>query len=395
MELQRRNKELYIDKEAIAVLSLAEEGLLYPVEGLMNKDEMLEVKKHGLYKGRSYPCPLLLSPSGKRNEEVLKNANKGDVIDFITDGVHTGRIIVDSVFKIDKKERVLDITGNDFSEQELDGIETRIGEYSVCGQYRIKNNDLGIYKEDLQKRINQSGAKRVMGIMLNASPIHRVHEKIMREALGHSDLLVIFLLRPYRNMFIDYELRLKCTEFLVDNYLMKEKIMVIPLDDTYIYAGQNKMILHAIVAKNFGCTHMLVGENNKGLSVYYLDNKVHSIFDNLKGVNIDIEILPEYVYCDICKTLVSVKTCPHGHHHHINYNSESFIEFFRLGLLPPAMLIRRQISSIMLSNLFSNRFRNIDRLYYDILPSNGIIQNSGEEEFYLKLMELYQTTSLN
>lgn len=395
MELQRKNKELYIDKEAIAVLSLAEEGLLYPVEGLMNEEEALEVKRYGLYKGRSYPCPLLLSPSGRRNEEVLKNAKKGDVIDFITDGVHTGRIIVNSVFKIDKKKRVLDITGNDFSEDELEGLEARIGEWSVCGEYRIKNNDLGIYKENLSQKINQSGAKRVVGMMLNAAPLHRVHEKIMREAIGRNDLLVIFLLRPYRNNFINYDLKLKCIQFLVDNYLMKEKIVIVPLDDTYIYAGQNRMILNAIVAKNFGCTHMIVGENNKGLSVYYLNNQVHSIFDNLRGVNLEIDILPEYVYCDMCKTLVSVRTCPHGHHHHINYNSQSFIEFFRLGLLPPTMLVRRQISSIMLSDLFPNRFKNIDRLYYDILPSNGIIQNSGEEEFYLKLMELYQTTSLN
>ena len=149
------------------------------------------------------------------------------------------------------------------------------------------------------------------------------------------------------------------------------------------------------MARNFGCNKLLVGENNKGLSVYYIHNEIHSIFDSLEGLNIDIRILPEYVYCDICRTLVSIKTCPHGHHHHINYNSESFIEFFKLGMLPPAMLVRRQISALIMSLLFPDRFKNLDRLYYDIMPSNGLIQHSGEEEFYLKLMQLYQTTSLD
>ena len=67
--------------------------------------------------------------------------------------------------------------------------------------------------------------------------------------------------------------------------------------------GIIRMIMNAIVARNFGCNKLLVGENNRGLSVYYLDNEVHSIFDSLTGMNIEVEILPEYVYCDVLKRL--------------------------------------------------------------------------------------------
>ncbi len=395
MESQEKNKQLYIDKEAISVLNLAKEGLLYPVQELMNKKQMLEVNASGMFANQSYPCPFLLSPSGKRNKEVLSKAKKGETLDLITDGQKSGNIVVDSVFQIDKAERIRKIMGGDFASKRIRDIENRIDELCVCGKYTLEHNEIAKHKERLLARIEVLNARNIMGIVMGANPLHRVHEKIMRDALGHCDLLVIFLLKPYKNDLIGYDLRLKCLEFLVDNYLMKEKVIIIPHDDTYLYAGQNRMIMNAIVAKNFGCSKLLVGENNRGLSVYYLDNEVHSIFDSLQGIDLEVQILPEYVYCDTCKTLVSTHTCPHGHHHHINYNAESFIEFFRLGLLPPAMLVRRQISAIILSALFPNRFKDLDRLYYDILPSNGIIQNSGEEEFYLKLMQLYQTTSLN
>ena len=82
MESQEKNKQLYIDKEAISVLNLAKEGLLYPVQELMNKKQMLEVNASGMFANQSYPCPFLLSPSGKRNKEVLSKAKKGESIEI-------------------------------------------------------------------------------------------------------------------------------------------------------------------------------------------------------------------------------------------------------------------------------------------------------------------------
>ncbi|RDU67536.1 sulfate adenylyltransferase [Helicobacter didelphidarum] len=395
MESQEKNKQLYIDKEAISVLNLAKEGLLYPAHKLMDEEQMKAVNQSGLFLQQTYPCPFLLTPSGKRNNEVLSSVTKGEVLDFITDGKKSGSIVVDSVFRVNKQERIHKIMGGDFSNKHIQEIQNRIGELCICGEYELEHNEVAYSKQQVSDKIETLNAQQITGIVMSASPLHRVHEEIMRKALEQCDLLVIFLLKPHRNDLISYELRLKCMEFIVDNYLMREKVIIIPHDDTYLYAGQNKMIMDAIVMRNFGCTKILVGEKNRGLSVYYLNNEVHSIFDSLRGIHLHVSILPEYVYCDICRTLVSIRICPHGNHHHINYNTESLIEFFRLGLLPPAMLVRRQISAIMLSTLFPNRFKDLDRLYYDILPSSGIIQNNGEEEFYLKLMQLYQTTSLS
>ena len=135
MAYQEKNKQLYIDKEAISVLNLAQEGLLYPVTELMNESQMKAVNASGIYKGQSYPCPFLLSPSGRRNNEVLQKAKKGDNITLITDGKKSGSIIVDSIFSINKQERIHKITGGDFASKRIQEIESRIGNICISGKY--------------------------------------------------------------------------------------------------------------------------------------------------------------------------------------------------------------------------------------------------------------------
>ncbi|PAF48911.1 sulfate adenylyltransferase [Helicobacter sp. 12S02232-10] len=392
MALQEKNK-IYIDKEALSALSLVQEGLLYPVITLMNQKEMEEVNKTGLYKNQSFPCPFLLSPSGKRNHEVLSRIKKGETLEIISEKKIVGEITAEEIYKIDKLQRLEKIMGGgDLSTQEADMTLQRLGEYAISGKYNVIFEDIKIAKKTLEQKINLLSAKKITGVMMSAKPFHRAHERMLREELDDCDLLVIFLLKPYKKDLMDYRLRKKCMQYIANNFLIKDKICIIPLDDTYLFAGQNKMILHAIVAKNYGCTKLIVGQNTPNLSIYYTGNVRHSVFDRLEGVNIETEIINEYVYCSLCKTIVSKSTCPHGHHYHTNYNAESILELLGLGILPPSILVREEISAMILSCFYPNRFSNLKKLYYDLVPSDGILNNKNEEEFYIQLMQLYQNS---
>ena len=70
------------------------------------------------------------------------------------------------------------------------------------------------------------------------------------------------------------------------------------------------------------------------------------------------------------------------------------MELLKLGLLPPAVLMRKEISAFILSQLFPKRFKNLEKLYYDLLPVPGLLEEHTEKDFYIELMKLYQTTSL-
>ncbi|MRI58629.1 MAG: sulfate adenylyltransferase [Epsilonproteobacteria bacterium] len=395
MRSSRKNRSLYIDQEALATLALLQEGLLYPVDRLMNQKEAKEVDTKKEYRGKSFPFSFILAPAGKKNEAILKSLKPGQTLDLIENHKKVGQITVEEVFEIDPLERLKNIYGTtDISHPGINATLQRLGRYAISGPFWVEFDEVKKTKELIKQRKKELKAKNVSAIMMAAKPLHRAHERLIRLTLEESDLVVIFLLKPYVSEKFSYELRKRTLDYFVKNYLPKNRVLVVPLENTYIFAGFNELILDAIVAQNFGCNRLVVGQNHAGLGLYYDKNHLKSVFDRLKGINIEIQTVSEFVYCDECKTLVSTNTCPHGSHHHISYHADSILELLELGILPPAVLVRKEISAIILSTLFPNRFKNLEKLYADLIPTRGLIERHSEEDFYIELMKLYQTTSL-
>lgn len=395
MESKKRSRSLFIDKEAVSALSLVKNGLLKPVDKLMNKKESEEVDRTKLYKGKTFPFSFILAPSGRRNEEILKSAKRGERLNLVCERRVYGHIVVDEVFMIDKEQRVQNIFGiKDSSHPGVARTLKRLGNYGVSGEFEIVFDSVSRAESEIKEAIKRVDAKNISAMMMAAKPLHRAHERMIRLALEDSDLLIIFLLKPYGGDVLPYDIRYKSVKYFIDNFVPVDRAIVVPLDNTYIFAGNNEMILDAIVAQNFGCSKLVTGANHVGLGIYYDKNIIHSVFDTLSGIDIDIELMNEFVYCNVCKTLVSTKSCPHGRHHHISYHSRSIMELLRLGILPPAVLVRKEISAMLLAHIFPDRFKNIDRLYDDMLPLNGLVEQHSEVDFYIGLMDMHQTSSL-
>jgi sulfate adenylyltransferase len=395
MASSRKNRALYIDQEAVSALTLLKSGMLSPVTALMNETQSKEVLSSGMFMGKTFPFPLILSPSGKVNETILTTAVKGEILELICDNVIVGELCVDEVYPIDPRERLHQIYGTeDLSHPGVSATHKRLGKYAICGDYSIDLSSVQSIQEMLIQAKEQIGAQHTTALFMAANPLHRAHERLIRQSLERTDLIVIFLLKPYNNADLKYELRYETLKFFIDNYLPCNRVVIVPLESSYIFAGSNEVILDAIVAKNYGCDRLMIGQNHAGIGMYYDHNANKSILDRLIGIDIEVGIASEYVYCNQCKTLVSIQTCPHGHHHHISYHSESILELMRQGLLPPAVLVRKEISSMIVASLYPNRFKNLSKLYYDIMPVNGLLEEHTEKDFYIALMRLYQTTSL-
>ncbi|MBD3796163.1 MAG: sulfate adenylyltransferase [Campylobacterales bacterium] len=395
MTSSRKNKTLFIDKEAASALELVKDGLLLPVTKLMNKKESAEVLSTGLINGKSFPFPFILAPSGKKNEEMIKSLKVGEEILIICEGEEYATMVIDEVFAIDPKERVKHIYGtDDLTHPGVMATMKRLGNYALCGEYTLIKEKKNECKEAIEKAKELLEAKHITSLVMGANPLHRAHEKLIRQTLENTDLLVIFLLKPYDNANLSFEIRKESLEYFINNYLPKNKVIIVPLENSYIFAGYNEIIIDAIVAKNYGCDRLTIGRNHAGLGMFYDCNSNKSIIDRVTGIDIEITVASEYVYCDQCRTLVSKNTCPHGQHHQISYHADSILEILEYGLLPPAVLIRKEISSFILSKIFPNRFKNLEKLYYDTFPVTGLLEEHTEKDFYLELMKLYQTTSL-
>ncbi len=395
MASSRKNRALYIDQEAVSALTLLKAGMLSPVTALMNEAQSKEVLSSGMFMGKTFPFPLILSPSGKVNETILTSSFKGEILDLICEGEIVGELCVDEIYPIDPQERLRQIYGTeDLSHPGVSATYKRLGKYAICGEYTIDLTPVLSIQTLINDAKEQIGAQYTTAMFMAANPLHRAHERLIRQSLESTDLIVIFLLKPYNNADLKYELRYQTLQFFIENYLPRNRVVVVPLESSYIFAGSNEVILDAIVAKNYGCDRLMIGQNHAGIGMYYDHNANKSIVDRLVGIDIEVGISSEYVYCNQCKTLVSVQTCPHGHHHHISYHAESILELMQQGLLPPAVLVRKEISAMIVASLYPNRFKNLSKLYYDIMPITGLLEEHTEKDFYVELMRLYQTTSL-
>ncbi|NCD13518.1 MAG: sulfate adenylyltransferase, partial [Epsilonproteobacteria bacterium] len=387
--IRKNNNQLYLDNEFLATLALAKEGILHPVDKLMNQKEAQEVEESGYYKGKPFPFPFIIAPSGEKNKATLMNAQKGETLDLIVDGKIRGFLIVDEVFEVDKKRRIEQLFGTyDLSNPETQLFLKRLGDYAVCGEYEIYFEDIKQIKNKINEAKKELDAKNVAAIMINANPFHRAHERVIRMTLEKYDLLVIFLLKPYKQDILSYDLRMKTLQYFVDNYLPKNRVVIVPFESTYLFSSYKNAILDSICASNYGCNKLILGQHHSGIGAYYDKNEMKSLLSQYEDLDIDIEIIAEFVYCDECKTLVSTNTCPHGAHHHIKYHSKSLLEILKLGMLPPAIFMRKDISAILLSELFKHRFDNISKIYDAIFPNNGLLESHDEKDFYLELMRL-------
>ena len=392
---RNNNRQLFIDKQALATLSFAKEGILSPVDKLMNKKEAQEVDKTGFYKNIPFPFPFIIAPFGKKNAEILTSAIQGEILDFIVDGEIRGYIKVDEVFEINKKRRIEQIFGTyDPSNPETALFLKRLGNYAVSGEYELDFDDIKNIKKCIAEAKEKIKPKNISSVMMSARPFHRAHERLIRITLEKTDLLIIFLLKPYTEDLISYNLRLKTLQYFVDNYLPKNRVVIVPFENTYIFAGYNNAILDSICAHNFGCNKLVLGQNHSGIGMYFDKNEMKSILNKYQSLDIEVDIITEFVYCNECKTLVSKNTCPHGQHHHIKYDSQSIMELLKAGILPPAVLVRKDISAILLSEMFPDRFDNIQKIYDNLFPTSGLLESHDEKDFYLELMNLHQTVSL-
>jgi len=395
MASSRKNRQLYIDAEALSTLALVQEGLISPVTKLMNKQEALEVNETKMYKGVPYPFAFLLSPNGKKNQEVLKTAKQGEVLDLINEGNIVGELIVDETFEIDVEQRLTCIFGTaDPSHPGVQDTLPRLGDIAVCGDYHVTYPLITSSVKRVKRIIEEQNAKKVSGFMLYANPLNRSHERMIRQILDHSDIVVLFLLKPFNSDGLRYDIRYEAINSFIENFLPTNKVIVVPLENSYIFAGYNELVLDALVAKNYGCNRLVITKNHARLGSFYDKNRLNSIFDKSKGIKLKISTVDHYVYCNKCRTLVSTSTCPHGQHHHIHYHSQSIMKLIRAGIMPPSILVRREVSATVLSTLYPDRFKNIQELYDALVPNEGLMEEHSEEDFYIKLMDLYQTTSL-
>ena len=389
-----RKNSILINDEAFGALDLIENQIFSKFNRLMNEKEANEVYETGFLGGEPMPYAFVFAPQGKRNQETIKNAQKGEKIELInSSGEPVGHINVSGSFKFDETKSAQNI----FRANETELAQQCCGKLAISGEVKIYGSALEKVKERIESIKREQNAQKITAIMLTAEPFNRAHERLIRMTIDKADLVLLFLLKSHgADEVMSFALKKKVLEYFIQNYIPQNRLIIVPFENSSLFSSHLNPTLECIAAHRLGADKLVVGQNHSGIGMFYDHNVAHTVLERYKNdLNLEIVVLPELVYCNECKTLVSTKTCPHGQHHHIKYHAQTLKTLLLAGILPPAILMRRDISAMVLSELFPNRFENIQKLCDDLFPSNGLLEKQTEREFYEKLMKLYQTTSLS
>ncbi len=392
MTSARKNSEIFINTEVYGALELIKNKILSNFSALMDDEQIKEVAKKGYFNGEPMPYSFGFAPFCEVNQNIASKLHAGQRVNLNMDGKIVGHIDVAKVFKFDESMRAKNIFLANESNSEM---SLNLGKYGISGEFELYDESLQISKDALNELISESGAKKITAVFLTADPFNRAHERLVRMTIDKADLVVVFLIRTREERHIDYEIRKQVLDYFNQNYLPTKKVFVFALKNTTLFSSHANPTLECIAASRLGANKLVIGQNHSGIGMFFDHNEAHTILDIYKNdLNLDVIVLPELVYCNKCKTLVSTKSCPHGQHHQIKYHPDVIKELLFNGIMPPAILVRPEISALVLSKLYVNRFKDIQKLCDDLFVNSGLLENKTDRDFYEELMKLYQTSSL-
>ncbi|MFS0824585.1 sulfate adenylyltransferase [Bacillus sp. 1P02SD] len=365
MERAKQLPMIMVDLEAVITLEMIATGVLSPNEGFMDEEDYKSVLTKGRLKsGVVWPVPLSFAPTGDRNAQIIKTLSVGDEVALADETrVPVAILKLTDIFHYDREFRANHVFGTtDRNHPGVDSIYRRMGDTALAGPITLLRRahwgpfeEIRMEPKDTWKLFYETKKfKSVGGFITGANPLHRGHEYIHRNALEELEgLFVQPLVEMAKREYTRHEFRVLSYRSVLDTYYPKERTILAPLRVTYIFAGPREAVLHALIMKNYGCTHALIGRDHAGIGDYYDKYASHTIFDEFTPaeLGIDIRLFHEVFYCTRCSAQATEQTCPHDEQYRINISGTGIRELLRYGVLPPKEIVRPESARIAMQGV--------------------------------------------
>jgi sulfate adenylyltransferase len=339
------NEELRLDFENVAF------GLYSPLAGHLNQDDYLTVLAKGRLAGDlPWTIPILLDLT----EAEASGFSVGDRVALACEGESFAVLDAEEKYGWDRKTHCESIYRTTDPAHPGVAKTHEMKPVLVGGCVEVFNPSPGKYpKYRLKPRetrflFREKGWRTVAGFQTRNAP-HIGHEYVQKTALAFVDGLFINPLigKKKSGDFTD-EVILETYEALFKHYFLRNSATMVTLEMEMRYAGPKEAIHHAIVRKNYGCSHFIVGRDHAGVGTYYGPFEAQEIFEDYPDLGITPIFFRNFFHCRKCGGPQNDKICPHGSEDHVNYSGTKMRSLLLEGKRPDETMMRPEVVDIIL-----------------------------------------------
>jgi len=340
-------------------------GAFSPLDGFIGSSDFESIctnlrlaPRSGRKQGLPWSIPITLAVSGQV-KATLKVGARAALKH--ADGTLLGVIDVEEVYPHDKKIEIGNVFGTE--DPAHPGVKAVLdeGEFLVAGPVHVftvtPEKDPG--EQFTEYRLAPAATRaafaqrswRTIAAFQTRNPIHRAHEYLTKCAQEICDGLLIHpLVGETKPGDVPADVRMACYRALIDKYYVPARTMLAVMPAAMRYAGPREAVLHALVRKNYGCTHFIVGRDHAGVGNYYGTYDAQKIFDRFEPSDIGIAILKfeHTAWCHACEGMVSPKTCPHGPEQKVALSGTKVREMLQAGARPPLEFSRPEVADLLI-----------------------------------------------
>ena len=329
-------------------------GVFSPLEGFMIQEDFLNVLKEGrLSNSIPWTMPIILDTE----KEMAKQMKELKDVALCSGGEKFGIMHVENIYGYNKENVANAVYGT--TDVNHPGVNRlfKMKEFLVGGGveiFHLKENDeiqkFRMHPSETRSEIVRRGWKTVVGFQTRNVP-HVAHEMLQKAALNLYDGLFVNPLIGKKKIgdFTD-SLIINAYESLIMNYFPKNRVLFSTIHTTMRYAGPREAIHHAIMRKNLGCTHFIVGRDHAGVGNYYPPFAAQEIFNEYPDLDIIPVIFPSFYFCKKCISYANEKTCPHGVESKEELSGTMIRKMVNSGKIPEKHLMRPEISELILKS---------------------------------------------